>query len=134
LNGRSAQKRHPVVREIHTLLSAHSQLEEEILYPALQEMRSDEMKDLVREAYEEHQVTKNLLAELSELQPDDAHYNAKVKVMGEYVQHHVKEEEKEILPLAQKHLSKKRREELSAAAEARHHELFDGAATASQAA
>jgi hemerythrin-like domain-containing protein len=134
LSGRSAQKKHAVVQEIHKLLSAHAQLEEEVVYPALKEIRSEEMKDLLQEAYEEHQVTKTLLAELRELQPNDEHYDAKVKVMGEYVQHHVKEEEKEILPLAQKHLSRKRWEELSSAAEARHQELMADTTSAQQAA
>jgi hemerythrin-like domain-containing protein len=134
LSRRSAPKKHAVVQETHKLLSAHTQLEEEVLYPALKEIRSDEMKDLVQEAYEEHQVTKNLLAELGELQPGDEHYDAKVKVMGEYVQHHVKEEEKEILPLARKHLSRKRWEELSTAAETRHHALLADTTFAQQAA
>jgi hemerythrin superfamily protein len=134
LSVRSAQKKHTVVQEIYKLLSTHSQLEEEIIYPTLEELRSSEIKNLVQEAYEEHQVTKTLLAELGELQPSDKHYDAKVKVMGEYVRHHVKEEETVILPLAQKHLSRKRREELSTAAETRHQDLLADATSAQQAA
>src|SRR5262245_25696327 len=132
LDGRSRQKKHTIVQETHKLLAAHSQLEGEVVYSALEEIHSQELQDLIQEAYEEHRVTKILLAELGELRPDDEHYNAKVKVMGEYVQHHVKEEEKEILPLAQKHLSQKRWEDLGSAAEARHKELLTEATSAQQ--
>src|SRR4051812_47935821 len=82
------------------------------------------MKDLVSEAKEEHQVAKYLLTGLEELQPDDEQYDARVKVLCEYVMHHVKEEEKEMFPQAQKRLSAKRLEALGEQVEERRNELM----------
>jgi hemerythrin superfamily protein len=112
LGGRAAQKRQALFTQIHQELSGHAQVEEELFYPALKAVRSEEVKDLVREAAEEHKVAKALLAEIAQLQPDDEQYNAKVTVLREYVMHHVKEEEKEMFAQAKQHLSQKRLDEL----------------------
>jgi hemerythrin-like domain-containing protein len=98
-------------------------VEEEIVYPAFKEHRS--LKALVYEAGEEHQVAKLLLSDLVQLRPDDERYNAKVKVLSEYVLHHVKEEEKEMLPQAQKSLSAKRLEALGEEVVTRRRELME---------
>ena len=119
---RGAQKKPALVDQISQALMVHAQVEEELVYPAFQENRS--MKDLVSEAKEEHQVAKYLLSGLEELQPDDEQYDAKVKVLCEYVMHHVKEEEKEIFPQAQKRLSAKRLEALGEQVEERRSELM----------
>src|SRR4029453_16580873 len=66
-----------------------------------------------------------LVSELDKFQPDEEHYDAKVKVLGEYVGHHVKEEEKELFPQAQKHLSTRRLAALGEQVEARRRELRD---------
>jgi hemerythrin superfamily protein len=100
---RGAQKKPALVEQISQALTVHAQVEEELVYPAFQEVRT--LKDLLCEAKEEHLVAKQLLADLEQLQPDDEQYDAKVKVLCEYVMHHVKEEEKEIFPQAQKKLS-----------------------------
>jgi hemerythrin superfamily protein len=119
---RGAQKKSALVDQIREALTVHAQVEEELVYPAFQESRS--MKDLVSEAKEEHQVAKYLLTGLEELQPDDEQYDARVKVLCEYVMHHVKEEEKEIFPQAQKRLSAKRLEALGEQVEERRNELM----------
>jgi hemerythrin superfamily protein len=134
LRDRAAQKKQPVVAQICHALSVHAQLEEELVYPVLKELRSHEIKDLVAEAAEEHQVAKILIGELTTLSPNDAQYDAKVTVLREYVQHHVKEEEQELFPKARKHLSAKRLEELGEAITARHQELEDEVGAKQQAA
>jgi hemerythrin superfamily protein len=118
------QKKADLIAQIKEALTVHAQVEEELVYPAFKENRS--MKEQVGEALEEHRVAKMLLAELDTLQSDDERYNAKVKVLSEYVMHHVKEEEKEIFPEAQKRLSSKRLAALGEEVEARRNELLEG--------
>lgn len=124
LKGRTGQKKTDLVAQIKQALTVHAQVEEELVYPAFLENRS--MKAQVHEALEEHHVTKMLLAELDELQPDDPHYDAKLKVLCEYLIHHVKEEEKEMFPQAQKRMSAKRLAALGEEVEARRNELLRG--------
>lgn len=121
LKGRAGQKKANLVAQIKQALTAHAQVEEELVYPAFMENRS--MKDQVNEALEEHHVTKMLLAELDDMQPGDERYDAKVKVLCEYLMHHVKEEEKEMFPEAQKRLSAKRLSALGEEVKARRSEL-----------
>jgi hypothetical protein len=59
-------------------------------------------EDLIEEAEVEHNEVKQLIAELEDLEPGGDHYDAKVKVMGENVEHHVEEEEEEMFPAAKK--------------------------------
>lgn len=81
-------------------LTVHAQLEEEIFYPALRDAIDD--ADLLDEAEVEHATVKQLITELSSMQIDDELYEAKFTVLGEYVKHHVQEEEKEIFAKAKK--------------------------------
>ena len=76
--------------KIALALKVHTQIEEEILYP---EERGEVEDDLLDEAYVEHDGAKKLIAEIEGMQPGDEYYDAKVKVLGEYIKHHVKEEE-----------------------------------------
>jgi len=76
--------------KIALALKVHTQIEEEILYP---EERGEVDDDLLDEAYVEHDGAKKLIAEIEAMKPDEAFYDAKVKVLGEYIKHHVKEEE-----------------------------------------
>jgi hypothetical protein len=76
--------------KIALALKVHTQIEEEILYP---EERGDVEDDLLDEAYVEHDGAKKLIAEIEAMKPADEYYDAKVKVLGEYIKHHVKEEE-----------------------------------------
>jgi hemerythrin superfamily protein len=86
------------VQEICLELTIHSSVEEEIFYPAAREALGTDGKDLLDEAEVEHASVKDLIVQLSESQPADDLYDAKVKVLGEYVKHHVKEEEGELFP------------------------------------
>jgi hypothetical protein len=80
-----------LVQEICTELSIHTVIEEEIFYPAC---TGKVEEDVVKEAYVEHDGAKVMIAELLQSEPDDAFYDAKVKVLSEEIKHHVKEEEK----------------------------------------
>ncbi|MFZ5456518.1 MAG: hemerythrin domain-containing protein [Pseudomonadota bacterium] len=91
----SAQKK-KLVHEICTELDVHAQIEEEIFYPAVKAALKD--KELVPEATVEHASLKDLIAQIKDVEPDGEMYDAKVKVLSEYVKHHVKEEQNEMFP------------------------------------
>ena len=76
--------------KIALALKVHTQIEEEIFYP---ESRGEVEEDMLDEAYVEHDGAKKLIAEIEAMKPSDEFYDAKVKVLGEYIKHHVKEEE-----------------------------------------
>jgi hemerythrin-like domain-containing protein len=86
--------------EICKELSIHAQLEEEIFYPAAREAIDDE--DLMNEAMVEHASAKDLIAQIQSINVSDPIYVALVTVLGEYVNHHIAEEQNEIFPRAQK--------------------------------
>ncbi|SNS35524.1 Hemerythrin HHE cation binding domain-containing protein [Noviherbaspirillum humi] len=77
-------------------LTIHAQVEEEIFYPAARAALKE--GDLLDEAEVEHASAKQLITELAAMRPGDDLYKAKFSVLGEYVQHHVEEEEKEMFP------------------------------------
>jgi len=77
-------------QQIALALKVHTSIEEEIFYP---EERGDVEEDMIDEAYVEHDGAKKLIADIEAMQPGDDLYDAKVKVLGEYIKHHVKEEE-----------------------------------------
>ena len=94
----SSNKKKALVAEICTELSVHMQIEEEILYPAVKAALKDKL--LVPEATVEHNGIKDLIAQLEGIEPDGEMYDAKVKVLSEYVEHHVDEEQDEMFPKA----------------------------------
>jgi hemerythrin-like domain-containing protein len=81
-------------------LKIHTTLEEEIFHPAVREAIEDE--DIMNEATVEHETAKTLIEQLENMEPDDPNYYATFTVLGEYVLHHVKEEEGEMFPQAKK--------------------------------
>ncbi len=95
---RSASVKKRLVQTICQELTVHAQIEEEIFYPAVKAALKD--KELVPEARVEHDSVKALIAQVQDVEPDGEDYDAKVKVMGEFVKHHVKEEQNEMFPKA----------------------------------
>lgn len=95
---RSGANRKALVAEICTALSVHAQIEEELFYPAVKAVLKDRL--MVPEATVEHASVKNLIVQLEGVEPDGEMYDAKVKVLSEYVKHHVKEEHEEMFTKA----------------------------------
>jgi hemerythrin superfamily protein len=81
-------------------LKLHTTLEEEVFYPAVREAIADE--DLMNEAAVEHETAKMLIDQLENMGADDPNYYATFTVLGEYVRHHIKEEQGEMFPAAKK--------------------------------
>lgn len=91
-----AQEREALARQICMMLTVHAQIEEEIFYPAARDVLPE--ADLVDEATVEHASAKDLIAQIEGMSADDDLYDAKVTVLGEYIDHHVKEEQDEMFP------------------------------------
>lgn len=89
---KGAARKETLVGRICTELKIHTMIEEELFYPALRGKIEDDMLD---EAVVEHDGAKVLINDLETAEPDEEFYDAKVKVLQEQIEHHVKEEEKE---------------------------------------
>jgi len=94
------EERQALAEQICTMLTVHATIEEEIFYPAAREAGIE--SDLLDEAEVEHASAKDLIAQIQSMTPADELYDAKVKVLGEYVVHHVEEEEGELFPRCKK--------------------------------
>ena len=94
----AAQKKMELARQICQELTVHAQIEEEIFYPALRAALKE--TDLLAEAEVEHKTAKDLIAQIEGMAEADEMFDAKVTVLGEYIDHHVKEERNEIFPKA----------------------------------
>ena len=94
------EQRGELARRICSMLTVHAEIEEEIFYPAMRENIDEDL--LLDEAEVEHASAKELIEQIETMDPSDALYDAKVLVLGEYVDHHVQEEENEIFPQAEK--------------------------------
>jgi hypothetical protein len=101
MSDRAKVSKQKLVEKICNSLIAHTQVEEEIFYPAVREEIKD-ADDMVDEAVVEHQAAKDLIKQLQGMDPDEDLYDAKVKVLGEEIEHHVKEEEEEMFKQAKK--------------------------------
>jgi len=82
------------------MVAVHALIEEEIFYPAARKAGVD--ADLLDEADIEHGSAKQLIAEIGAARASESHYDARVKVLGEYIRHHVKDEESELFPACRK--------------------------------
>lgn len=94
----AAQKKLELAHHICMELTVHAQIEEEIFYPALRSAIKE--TDLLDEAAVEHQSAKDLIAQIQGMAQADDKFDATVKVLGEYIDHHVKEEKNQIFPKA----------------------------------
>jgi hemerythrin superfamily protein len=115
--GRAAKKRQELFEQVKTALLAHSHAELEVFYKPLLEKGDD--PDALLEAEVEHQVVERLLDDIEQSEPSDEKWLAKVTVLSELVQHHVKEEEKEIFKLARETFGRNELEQMGQEFEAR---------------
>ena len=88
-DGRKRSLAEQICRE----LTVHAKIEEDVFYPACEGAVE---ADLLNEAYVEHDAAKVMIAEIEAGGPDDAFYDAKLKVLSEMIEHHVKEEEQRV--------------------------------------
>lgn len=93
---RGEDKKAQLAREICAELKVHTQIEEEVFYTAAREVLSGE--GLIDEATVEHASAKDLIEQIEREAPGDELFDAKVTVLGEYVKHHIKEEQNDLFP------------------------------------
>jgi len=119
---RAEDRKGALAQQICNELTVHAQIEEEIFYPAAREAIRE--KDLIDEATVEHQSAKDLIAQIEGGNAGQELFDAKVKVLGEYIKHHVKEEQNELFPQVRK--TKLDLRELGERLQARKQELMEG--------
>jgi hemerythrin superfamily protein len=93
------ERKSELSEKICTALKVHAQIEEEIFYPQARKVTKDD--DLIDEALVEHSTVKNLIAEIEAMEVGEELYDAKIRVLGEMVKQHIKEEEDELFPEVQ---------------------------------
>ena len=113
--GAAAQKK-AIVKQLVRELSIHAAIEEALFYPVARASLKPE-DGVVLEALEEHHVVKWLLEELSSIEPSNERFDAKVTVLKESVNHHVKEEESELFPAFARRVSAEERKSIGTALE-----------------
>ena len=101
---RTADRKMAIAQEVFQELDVHAEIEEEIFYPAAKAKADREGKELVAEAVEEHHVVKMLISELKAMPQVNEQFEAKFTVLIENVEHHIEEEEQEMLPDAREKL------------------------------
>jgi hemerythrin-like domain-containing protein len=114
---RGVKTREELFTTIKSELTVHEIIEEEIFYPALKE--HPKAKDIVLEAYEEHNVVDTIMGEMEQTPFDDETWGAKAKVMTENIEHHIEEEEGEMFRQARQVFDKAELQELAARMEER---------------
>jgi hemerythrin superfamily protein len=102
-----------LVDRIIELLTAHTYIENECMYPEVRKLLPD-LEDDVLESYEEHHVADVLCAELAAMSPDDERFDAKTTVLIENVTHHIEEEESDWFPKVREGLGRKQLQEIGA--------------------
>lgn len=111
-DGAKPAEKRDAIRQILEKLTLHADMEEAIFYPALRKAGGEKEKDSVLEAFEEHDVVKELMAKIERTASGDESLEAKVTVLKEIVEHHVEEEESEMFGEARKSLGKERLQQL----------------------
>jgi hemerythrin superfamily protein len=100
-----------IVKKVIELLTVHTYIENEVMYPQVRTMLPD-LEDDILESYEEHHVADVLVMELMQLKPGDERFEAKTTVLIENVTHHMDEEEQDWFPKVRDGLGRKKLQEL----------------------
>lgn len=108
---KDSKKMQKLFNQLYTELTLHAKVEELTLYPSMRNY--DETHDMVEEAEEEHTEAKELLEEIKSMSPSDPDFKAKIEELKEAVQHHVEEEESEILPSVSDSMDEQEMKELA---------------------
>lgn len=96
----STQEKMEIAKKVCSALLIHMEIEEKIFYPQVRQKIDDD--DLMNESLVEHAGAKDLIKQIGQLKPDDPMFDAKLKVLGEQIKHHVEEEESEMFPKVKK--------------------------------
>jgi hemerythrin-like domain-containing protein len=110
---KAIKKKARLVAQIIELLTVHTYIENEVMYPEIRALLPD-LEDDVLESYEEHHVADVLCMELSGMAPDAEHFVAKATVLIENVSHHIEEEEQDWFPKVRAGLGRKQLQEIGA--------------------
>ncbi len=124
---RALKAKSKLFEKIKQELEVHTAIEEEIFYPAVRQAQTRKATELVGEAFQEHATVKRLLAQISRLSPGGDDFDSRMSELIKDVKEHVKEEEGEIFPEAQKHLSPDELEDLGQRMEERKRTLTSSA-------
>ncbi|HET6694138.1 MAG TPA: hemerythrin domain-containing protein [Pedococcus sp.] len=100
-----------LVDKIIELLTVHTYIENEVMYPRVRDLLPD-LEDDIDESYEEHHVADLLVVELAAMKPDAERFDAKTTVLIENVRHHIEEEEQEWFPQVREGLGRKQLQEI----------------------
>jgi hemerythrin superfamily protein len=110
---RATKKKARLVGQIIEQLTAHTYIENEVMYPEVRTLLP-ELEDDVLESYEEHHVADVLCMELAAMAPDAEHFDAKATVLIESVSHHIEEEEQDWFPKVRAGLGRKQLQDIGA--------------------
>jgi hypothetical protein len=119
---RGVKTREELFTKLKGELQVHEAIEEEIFYPALKE--HPKAKELVLEAYEEHNVVDTVMSEIEGVAYDDERWGAKMTVLKENLEHHIEEEETEMFKQARQVFERDELDELGSRMESRKHDLM----------
>jgi hemerythrin-like domain-containing protein len=109
----ATKKKGDLVDKIIELLTVHTYIENEVMYPRVRTL-VPELEDDIDESYEEHHVADLLVVELASMSPDADRFDAKTTVLIENVRHHIEEEEDEWFPKVREALGRKQLQEIGA--------------------
>ena len=121
--GSGPDKKREIFRAIKEELEIHTRIEEELFYPAVVRVRSNEARAIVRDGLQEHQIVEGLLAEIDQMDARDARYDERVDALRDNVERHLRDEEERIFAQALSHLSEARLEKIGSDMEARKRKL-----------
>lgn len=113
---KAIKKKAKIVGQIIELLTVHTYIENEVMYPQVRTLLPDLDEDVL-ESYEEHHVADVLCMELAAMPADAEHFDAKTTVLIENVTHHIEEEEQDWFPKVRAGLGRKQLQELGASLE-----------------
>ncbi|MDM7916242.1 MAG: hemerythrin domain-containing protein [Candidatus Eisenbacteria bacterium] len=119
--GEKAHKtKQELFEKIADRLAGHASIEENTFYPGI---KAENTQEILLESLEEHLAVKRVIADLLDLDPTDETYDAKMKVLKDLVDHHVKEEEKTLFPKVEKIVDEKKLEQLGTEMQRQYQEL-----------